>query len=153
MTSTIRWGGRDFYSVNSLLEEAMTDWFKLLEEWEAPVSKLPTSLASSGFPPCNWYTDEQNNLFYEFAVAGIKKEEIAVSLEDDMMVVKITPSEVDEKRKLLQKGIKRCESTSRYRIPFSKYDVSKVTSKLEDGILSIYIPVREDSKPVKVSIE
>lgn len=152
-TSMIRWGNRDFFPVTTVLEEAMTDWFKLLDEWVAPVSKLPISLASSGFPPCNWYTDSDGNLYYEFAVAGIKKEEIALSLEDDMLIMKITPSAKEDARKLLQRGIKRTESESRYRIPFSKYDISKVTSKLEDGVLSVFVPTKADNRPVTLLIE
>ena len=99
-------------------------------------------------------SDEQNNLYYEFAVAGFSKDEINLSLNDDLLILTIIPLPAKEKdtRKQLQKGIKRCESVSQYRIPLSKYNLQKVESKLENGILSVMIPAKEDTKPIKINI-
>lgn len=119
---------------------------------QIPVSRLPTILVSSAFPPADIYEDQEGDLVFELATAGYKEEEISIKFEDDYLKLSITPSKTEETRKYLQKGIKKCEVKSKYFVPAVKYDASLAEAKLLDGILTIRIPIREAAKPREVKI-
>jgi HSP20 family molecular chaperone IbpA len=136
------------------------DWGKDWQEWvelfnlAEPLSTLPASLLSSHFPPCNYFVDEDGTLHFEFAVAGYKQEEIDLKFEDDRLILSLNPKDAEEsKSKYFQKAIKRSVSVTKARVPFVKYDTSKVVATLTDGILLVTIPVRKDAKPVSVKID
>ncbi len=116
------------------------------------VSRLPTVLVSSAFPPADIY-DDKGDMVFELAVAGYKEDEITIKFEDDYLKLAIVPPTGEhESRKYLQKGIKRCEVKSKYFVPSVKYDASQAVAKLADGILTIRVPIREAAKPRDVKI-
>lgn len=108
------------------------------------------------FPPCNIYVDEKSlDLEFEFALAGFSLDEIEMSFEDDYLFLKVNPKkeESEKKRETLQHGISRRSSTSKYYIPFSKYDTDKVSAKFENGVLKVLIPAKEERKPKLIRIQ
>jgi HSP20 family protein len=132
-------------------------WDKLLEDFFEPVSRLPSTLISSSFPPCDVSIDSENNLKFEMSVAGYLEDEVDVKLEDDKLILTLEKVEKEEKEedkkwKLIQRGIKQARSQTVYSVPSSKYDTSKVSASLKDGILTIEIPAREETKPVSIKI-
>lgn len=143
---------KDFFPFMDLAEEFLKDFSNI-----AP-SKLPDIFVDSKFPPCNILKKEDNSLEYEFAVAGIKMNEIDIIFDNDHLILTITPEkkeEQDDKIKYRQLGIRRSKSISKFFVPISHYDVEKATASLRDGILSISIPTKEIAKPraIKIDIE
>jgi HSP20 family protein len=91
------------------------------------------------------------------SVAGYLEDEVDVKLEDDKLILTLEKVEKEEKEedkkwKLIQRGIKQARSQTVYSVPSSKYDTSKVSASLKDGILTIEIPAREETKPVSIKI-
>ena len=88
------------------------------------------------------------------AIAGIKTEQIEVSLENDILIVKgkrDNPSKDKEQRYFL----KEC-----YWGPFSKeiilpreIDTSRIDAKVKEGILTVRMQKIERSKNKKISVE
>ena len=129
------------------------DWFKVLDSFPwGEVQRLPETLVSCAFPPCDWYIDDQNNSTFVFALAGVKQENVSITFRDDHLYLDIDPEPVVDKVKYLQKGIKRSKSSTRYYVPVAKYNVKGAKATFKDGILTISIPVNEDSKPLSVAI-
>lgn len=137
-----------FPNVNGVLR----DFENMFDEMFPTVSKLPSTIISNHFPPCNYSADEDGTLHFEFAVAGYKKEEVELKFEDDHLVLHLNPAKEEAKGKVFQKAIKLSESTTRAYVPFSKYDVSKVDASLADGLLKVSVPVKEEAKPITVQI-
>ncbi len=130
-----------------------------------PVSRLPTVLVSSAFPPADIY-EEEDGVVYELAVAGYKEDEIGIKFENDYLHVSLNPKdradccEGDDcrcdkasTRKYWQTGLKRGAHKAKYFAPSNKYDASQAVAKLADGILTIRVPMREAAKPRDVKIE
>lgn len=136
------------YTIFDLAEEFLNGF-----DFDAP-SKLPDIFVDSRFPPTNIRKLEDNSLEYEFAVAGIKMNEIDIQFDNDYLVLNITPEKKEEEKiKYRQIGIKRSKTTSKFLVPVSHYDVEKATAKLENGILTISVPTKEVAKPKTVKIE
>ena len=130
--------------------------FEQMWDLAEPVSYLSSKLLSGGFPPTDYYADEDGTLHFDFAVAGYKSEEVDLTFEDDHLILKLSPKkeEGDKKEsKYFVKRVKLSESELKAYVPFSKYDINAASAKLADGMLKVDIPVREDSKPVKLQIE
>jgi len=139
---------RKFYTLFDLAEEFLNDF-----DFSAP-SKLPDIFVDSKFPPTNIRMDEDNSLEYEFAVAGIKMEEIDIKFDNDYLILSITPEKREEKEvKYRQQGIRRSKSVTKFFVPVSKYDVEKASAHLENGILTLKVPTKEAAKPRSVKID
>lgn len=116
-------------------------------------SKLPATIVSSSFPPADIYIDDAGDLHFEFAIAGYSEDHLHLSFEDNYLILKIDALDAKtEGRKYIQRGIKHSDITAKYIVPFTKYNASQCTAKIEDGILSVIIPAREEAKPVTISI-
>lgn len=103
--------------------------------------------------PVDIYEDEAG-LHFAIAGTGLTKEDINISIEGD--VLKISHNkEVEEeaKRKYHHKGISRKSFDLGYRIPLSKFNLSKAEAEMEHGLLTIDIPIAEEAKPKTLTIK
>jgi HSP20 family protein len=98
--------------------------------------------------------ETEKELVIQSAIAGIKTEQIDVSLENDILIIKgerDNPSKDKDKRYFLQE----C-----YWGPFSKeiilpreIDTSRIDAKVKEGILTVRMQKIERSKSKKISVE
>jgi HSP20 family molecular chaperone IbpA len=109
------------------------------------------------YPPFNLSIDETTkNLQFEFAVAGLSLDDIDISYEDDYLKLDIKSKERNDQYynwKSIKKGIRTSNSKTAYFVPFAKYDVADSKASILDGILTIFVPIREDAKPKKIEIK
>jgi HSP20 family protein len=98
--------------------------------------------------------ETEKELVIQSAIAGIKNDQIDVSLENDILIIKgerDNPSKDKGQRYFL----KEC-----YWGPFSKeiilpreIDTSRIDAKVKEGILTVRMPKIERSKNKKISVE
>jgi len=98
--------------------------------------------------------ETEKELIIQSAIAGIKTDQIDVSLENDILIIKgerDNPSKDKGQRYFL----KEC-----YWGPFSKeiilpreIDTSRIDAKVKEGILTVRMPKIERSKNKKISVE
>lgn len=109
----------------------------------------------SNFPPMNLYIDTASkDVLFEFAVAGVPRDHINISVEDDNLIV--STDKVNSERegmKMIQNGLKRSKTTNKYYVPASRYQLDNIIAKIEDGVLSIRVPAREEVRPRQIEIE
>ncbi|MDR3186075.1 MAG: Hsp20/alpha crystallin family protein [Christensenellaceae bacterium] len=90
----------------------------------------------------------------EAELAGIKKEEVDLNIDDDCLSITINhveKSDANEKNYIHKE--RKSTSMSR-RIKLSNAQLDKITAKLEDGVLSVVIPKKDnESKSRKINIE
>ena len=145
------WGSGGYVNHYPTITTPNIGWYDL---WfnVPPVQKLPKEYCSSSFPACDIYEDADKNLVFELCVAGYKEEDIEIEFEEDYLYLYLKNKETDKGRTYLQKGIKSSKNESEYYVPFDRYIVSETTAKLNEGILTITIPMKEDKKPLKVKL-
>lgn len=111
---------------------------------------------STGFPPTDVsMNSETKDIRFEFALAGIDPARVKVTFEDDYLAVELEKEDAkDSNWKLIRQGIKsNCKGIVRYGVPFSKYDVDNAKATFSGGILTVEIPVREESQPKRLKIQ
>ncbi|MFA6251966.1 MAG: Hsp20/alpha crystallin family protein [Candidatus Paceibacterota bacterium] len=97
--------------------------------------------------------ETEKDLVIQAAIAGIKTEELDISLENDMMIIKgerIDPNTSKNKKYF----IRECYfgAFSREIILPREIDTSKIKAEIKDGILTIKMPKIERAKNKRISL-
>jgi HSP20 family protein len=143
-------GSNVFYPMNRL----RTEMDRLFDDFshEFPMFGRVTGLHGRGFPSLNVWEDEQS-LFIEAEVPGMKMEELEVTVMGHELTIKG------------QRGGERREGTTYHRRErgagsFSRTlrlltDVSpdKVEATLVNGVLTVTLPKAEAAKPRKIEVK
>jgi len=145
--------GTSSYDLLNIFDELFADFESVFNSPE--VVRCGEVFHTSNFPPVNIYMDEiSKDLTYEYAVAGYNKDDIEVDFDGDKMIIEIKSpkSTKSESLKILKKGIKTAGVKSTTPIPVSKYNTGDSKAEMKDGILTIFVPAREEIKPKKIII-
>ncbi len=126
------------------------------EEMEAMVNRLPSAFnkAGRGFVPAMDVYEDKNNVVVETPLAGVKPEDVDVSVEKGVLTVQGQTKkehEVDDKNYYR----KEMRSGSFYRqvaLP-AAVNEDDVKAEFEDGVLRIKCPKAEPSKVRKVNVK
>ena len=105
---------------------------------------------SNSFPPYNIKKLDDENYEITLALAGFKKSELSVVVEDGSLVVKGEQEKSEDE--FLHKGIAERNFTRTWALA----DEVKVTgSKLKDGVLTISLvhEIPEEKKPIDIKIK
>lgn len=112
------------------------------------IMKSPRFSFEDSFPPINVYAvnvegEEGNGFFLESALTGYKKEWLSVSIEGTVLTIEAkVPEEKDSDKQYLKRRIKATSFKKSYKIP-EGYDAEKADVTYEDGLLSVFIPLKE----------
>lgn len=103
--------------------------------------------------PIDIYEDD-NGLTFEVACTGLDKSDVDITIEGD--VLKITYDK-DENQKLGDKqyyhtGIKRSSFNFGWKIA-RRFELAKANAEMNNGLLSITIPLANESKPKSITIK
>ncbi|MCK9615781.1 MAG: Hsp20/alpha crystallin family protein [Candidatus Omnitrophica bacterium] len=137
---------------NLFTEKAFSDMMEVLDRspslYHQDVSGYPVDIVEV-------LSEEGTVSAYEIivALAGIKKENIDISMDGDyltLVVKKVSESE-DKTRKLIQKGISSRAMELKYKL--FGIDNAGIKSSFKDGLLTIELPLREEAKVQKIVIE
>ena len=113
----------------------------------------------TSFPPTRVTQDKKDgSLHFKFLLAGYKKEDINLSFEKDKLTVsaKAKHEDVRDNFVVIADGIKTPEFSYSYIVPEKVFDKKKISAKMEDGVLRVYIPMKEkkdiDTAKINISI-
>jgi len=106
----------------------------------------------SGWTPALDLYQNNDNLIAVVELAGMRKEDIEISLHDGMLAIS------GERKSGTPEGDK-AERTERYTGKFrrsitlpSRVDANKVSATYKDGILTITLPKAEEAKPKQIQV-
>lgn len=108
---------------------------------------LQPSNASSVSPSANIWEDEKS-LNMEFAMPGVKKEDVKVKVENNTLLVSAeTSSKTEEKEKsYIRKEFNSVAYARSFRINEKRYQVNAIEARLENGVLSLMVPKAVEEK-------
>lgn len=118
---------------------------------------FPDFKNSVSYPKANCYLTE-DSLHFEIIVAGFSKEDIDINREGNNIIIKADKQrnkeedKQDEKRGYIFRDLAKRNFTVTYKLS-DRFDYSKIDTKLENGILYISIPIKEEEKPKTQKIE
>ena len=119
----------DFFETDKLFP---SDWFKDWSEW---------------MPAAN-VIENGNEFRVELAVPGMKKDEIHVNVEDDMLTIRGEHKEEmkkEEKDKFTRKEFHYGSFSRTFRLP-SEINQSAIDANFENGLLRLTLPKTEKAK-------
>jgi HSP20 family protein len=103
-------------------------------------------------PACNTYEDEQG-FWVEAALPGLDRKDINIVFEDGVLTVKGEQKQDDTlKRTYFAREIGWGEFSRSFRLP-NNVDPSKVSASYKEGLLTVQIPKREETKPRRIVVE
>ena len=123
------------------------EWDILFHNFFFPSSGFGSAATTKQPHPLNIYYDE-TGLHFEVACTGLTKDDVKIDIEDD--ILKISYDKPEDEKELhpgtIHRGLSRKSFNLGYKIS-SKYDLGKADGKLENGLLTIFIPITEKAKP------
>ena len=129
------------------------EWDILFHNFFNPTSGFLSASNVKQPHPLNIYYDE-TGLHFEVACTGLTKDDVKVDIEDD--ILKISYEKPEESKQLhpgtIVNGLSKRSFNLGYKIS-SKYDLGKADGKLENGLLTIFIPLTEKAKPKSIKIK
>ena len=142
------------------LEQAMNGMFGGHTLKEVPIINTKIDF------PIDIYTEADGTLVFEVAVVGMGADEVKVTVKKEngrnTLAIKAQPKELsDEDKKAIENrnyegGIKKIKKATKLefsRLIPANFDVEKTTKTVENGLLTIRIPVKEEEKPVEIEIQ
>ena len=129
------------------------EWDILFHNFFFPSSGFGSAATTKQPHPLNIYYDE-TGLHFEVACTGLTKDDVKIDIEDD--ILKISYDKPEDEKEIhpgtIHRGLSRKSFNLGYKIS-SKYDLGKADGKLENGLLTIFIPITEKAKPKTIKIK
>ena len=119
-----------------------------------PLEPNPWSDAQT-FPPLNVEIHKgTGDLRFTFALADISQDRVSIEFQNDKLWLTIADPEekAADDWHYIHKRIKNSGGKHWYIVPTSKYNVAEATASWDDGVLRVFVPAREERKPVKLQI-
>ena len=98
--------------------------------------------------------ETKDGLVFEIACTGLSKDQVEINIEHDVLKVSYNKPKQEElaERTYQIRGVSKRSFNLAYKIS-SKYDLSKGTAAMENGLLNVQIPFAEEAKPRTLQIK
>ena len=126
--------------------------FSLLEE----VEEMARTAFDTGLTPKLDMYEEEKELVIKAEMPGIRKKDLEISLDDDVLTIK---AEKKEEKEEGEKGTthytreRRFGQYVRYMTLPARVDAEKITATLKKGLLEIKLPKAEEPESKKIEIK
>ena len=99
------------------------------------------------------FVEKDKQYIFSMDLPGFKKEDVKVEVKDHTLSIEANRTqEYDEsKDKIYRKERRALKRSEFYRLPDNVLE-NKIQAKVEDGVLRVYLPKKEESKPKLISI-
>lgn len=98
------------------------------------------------YPVSNNYITEDGTSVIEVAIPGMSKKDIEIKVEGDTLYISGENKNEEKKGIYLHRKLARRKFDISFKCS-SKQNLDKIEASIEDGLLVIQIPLREESKP------
>jgi HSP20 family molecular chaperone IbpA len=129
-----------------------TDSFKYTTDylWDTIQTCTFPEIVTPTYPVSDFYMDEDGTAIIKIACTGFGEEDIKIQREDLTLIITAKKQEEEEeekRKKCFSRKIGQRDFTLKYQCS-DKMDFDKLEAKLSKGILSVYIPLKEECKPI-----
>jgi HSP20 family protein len=124
--------------------------FSLLDE----VEEMARAAFDTGLTPKLDMYEEENELVIKAEMPGVRKKDLDISLDDDVLTIKAEKKEEKEVKEATHyTRERRFGRYSRYMTLPSRVDAEKVSATLKKGLLLIRLPKAEVPESKKIEIK
>jgi HSP20 family protein len=110
-------------------------------------------LAQSWMPAVDVYEDSKGDVVLKAELPAVKREDIRLSMEDTLTIEAERHVDTDVQRERYHR-IERAYGAFRrsFALP-ATVDASRIEASYQDGLLTIRLPRREESKPRQIEVK
>ena len=142
------------YSVPSIFGSNFFD--SIFEDFDQ-LMKSPRFSFDDSFPPLNLYMNSDSQACtFELALTGYKKDWLSIEIDGTTLTISAdVPEENEEdskKNRYIKHRIQAKSFKKVYKIP-EGYDTENAEVTYQDGLLTVYIPVKKEIKPAVKRLE
>ena len=104
--------------------------------------------------PIDIYYDHEG-LYFEVACTGLTKEDILLEVEGDVLAIVYRKPEEEKPKDFsgyIYHGLSKKSFSLGYKIA-PKFDLTKISAEMENGLLKISIPLTKEAKPKAIKIK
>lgn len=112
------------------------------DEWDISLDEEPSGLSIS---------EDEENIYVEAALPGIKKEEIEITLDKGIVWIKGERKEEETKKKYYKKASKHY--SYRVSLPVEIDEKKEAEATYENGVMTIIFPKKKGYEPKKIRIK
>ncbi len=105
---------------------------------------------TQGYPVADMYQNDGGDTIMEFALAGFSKEDLSIEIKPENNT--ITVSAVHEGGGENNRRIARRSFTKTYVNYDNNLNLSNTTADFSNGLLTLVLPRREETKPLNIKI-
>jgi HSP20 family protein len=98
--------------------------------------------------------EEKEVLHMDFELAGVKKEEVKISLKDGLLTIsgeRSTETEQQDRTWFYKERTQGC-FTRHFKLG-DNYDATKIQARYDAGLLHLTVPKKEEVKPVEIKVQ
>ena len=111
------------------------------------------STSRAWVPPVDIYEAENRELVIKAELPDMKREQISVTFEDNVLTLKGERAESEVSQGRFRRVERRSGTFSRsFTLP-NTADPSGITASYKDGVLTVRIPQRDEAKPKQIAVE
>ncbi len=105
--------------------------------------------------PYNVKVFEDGSHVLEYALAGFKKEDVEIDIDDDKLIIKAKVNKTDDTSKFnyMHKGIAQRKMVHTVNVDTKYLDVKSIKAEMDDGILKVYLNPAKDLKERRFKVE
>lgn len=146
----------DFHPLEShtLLWGSDTDFMNLVDKMFEDFHFMDFSdiVKKDTYPISNIYVGEDQSIKITIAVTDWDKKDISISAEDDSIIIVGKDNRKEDKKwRLINGKIKKSSFSKRIRLS-NRLDYDNAVASIENGLLTIIIPPKEELKPKSIEI-
>ncbi|HPS65401.1 MAG TPA: Hsp20/alpha crystallin family protein [Ignavibacteria bacterium] len=110
--------------------------------------------SNTNLVPRTRITEDKDNVYITLEMAGLSKDEIKINLEKEILTISGTKKQETHKEEsnLIMNEIQYGEFARSFNIT-NDINVEAIKADFKDGVLSLTLPKREESKPVVKEIK
>jgi len=130
---------------------------RLFDEMFSDFHRIGTDVFPS-FGQTDVYEKDQSLLF-ETELPGVKKDEIAIKIEDDQLIIsgEVKRNEDIDQERYFRMGRRYGQFQRCFPLPVDLIQKDQIKARFEDGILTVTAPMKESivekAKPVEIAVE
>jgi HSP20 family protein len=109
--------------------------------------------STQGYPVADIYTAEDGSTVMEFALAGFSKEDLSIEVTPEKCSITVRACSGFAESEKTGRRIARRSFEKTYVNYDNNLDLSLISSKFENGLLSIIVPMRPEVKPLRITIK
>lgn len=145
----------DLFGGTSFFSDSCQTGLKTFDDIMQNSVKVVNNIAYPGYPVSNLYVEKDTGTHVlELAVTGFDKEEIAVSIVNKkLVVIGAKKTKIDgDTRKYIKNTLSTRDFENAYHLG-KVFDLDQIEVKMDNGVLTITLPLKAEEKPVKREIE